>query len=199
MSNNPSSRASILTRLNPMIRIPSGKWSTGALMRVIVPVALELVLFNEVWYLVLMPPITIVVLVCNLGLFFVLVRPRSMETRILGMMLGGVAAVFASAAYYLLGDFPRNQVGVLGSLARGGLVSWEDSLAFPKSGFRLALELVRWQMRTIEGVLVVLLGMGMIWTGGRLDKWCRTRWIGGRERRQAPSIANGPDSAVPSQ
>ena len=103
MPNTPLPRTSHPGRFSLMkINMPSGKWLTGAIMRVIIPLSLELVLFNEVWYLVLMPPITLVVLVCNLGLFFVLVRPKSWETRILGMMLGGVAAVFAAAANYLL-------------------------------------------------------------------------------------------------
>ncbi len=148
-------------------------------MRVIVPLALELVLFNEVWFLVLMPPVTLVVLACNLGLFFVLVRPKSWESRIVGMMLGGVAAVFAAGAYYLLsyrlGSFRVDQIGVLGNLARSGLGSWRASLANPAGDLATVLLLISRHMTEIEGVLLVILGVAIIWAGGRLDEWCRLR------------------------
>ena len=100
-------------------------------MRVIVPVSLELVLFQDVWSIVLIPPVTLVVLACNLGLFFVLVRPKSWETRILGMMLAGVAAPVAVSAYYILGDFQNDRAGMFGRFIRTALEDWVPSLANP--------------------------------------------------------------------
>ncbi len=199
MPSQSSSRPSSLARLNPIAHLPSGKWSTGALMRVIVPVALELVLFQEVWYLVLMPPITIVLLVGNLGLVFVLVRPKSWETRILGMMLGGLAAVLAAIAYYLLGDFVRDHVGVLGKIARNGLKIWAASLTDPAGTLADAVRLVDQHMIEIEGVVVVILGVAIIWACGRLDEGCRILWKGRRGGSQSRSILGGPDPACPSR
>ena len=59
--------------------VPSGRWSIGAIMLVIVPIALELVVFQGVWSIVLLPFMTIALLTVNLGLFFVVVRPRSWQ------------------------------------------------------------------------------------------------------------------------
>src|SRR5262249_44557434 len=85
-----------------VMEIQSGRWSTGALMRVIVPIALELALIREVWRIVLIPPVTIGLLAINLGLFFVLVRPRSWQTWIRGMLLGGVVGMLVSALFLTL-------------------------------------------------------------------------------------------------
>lgn len=60
--------------------IPSGKWSTGAIMRVIIPIVLELVAFEGAWTLVLFAPVTMAILTMDLALAFVLVRPRSWRT-----------------------------------------------------------------------------------------------------------------------
>ena len=67
---------------------------SAALMRLIVLVALELVLFQDVLSeIVLFPPITMIVLAFNLGLFFLVVRPRSLETSDHRDDLGGVVGL----------------------------------------------------------------------------------------------------------
>jgi hypothetical protein len=171
-----------------MIHIPSGKWSTGAVMRVIVPVALQLVLFKDVWPVVLIPPVTIVVLTCNQGMFFVLVRPKSWETRIIGMMLGGVAALFAVIANYSWNGF-LGQIGVVGAHARGYLENTVASLAVPPGDLVAVLRIFSQHMNEIEGILVDILGVALIWMGGRLDNWCRARWSRSRAARQAEATS----------
>jgi hypothetical protein len=199
MPDHPSSRRSLLHHFNLMSHIPSGKWSTGALMKVIVPVALELVLFQEVWHIVLMPPVTIVFLTLNLGLFFVLVRPRSWETRIVGMMLGGIAASFALFAYYMMSGFQGDLVGILGKFAREGLENWQQSLGNPTGDFAGVLRLIRQHMTEIEGVVVVIIGVALIWACGRLDEWTRVRWAGGQGPIPSPSIPSPTDPVPPSR
>jgi hypothetical protein len=182
-----------------MIHIPSGKWSTGALMRVIIPVALELVLFKDVWFLVLVPPVTCVVLTLNLGSAFVLVRPKSWETRIVGIMLGGVAGVIASGAYYVLGRFQGSPYGVIGSFARDYLESLATSQSDPAGNLATFLRLIREHMSAIEAVLVDILGVTLIWAGGRLDNWYRVRWARAREGRRTQSFPREQDPALPSE
>jgi hypothetical protein len=122
--------------------IQSGRWSTGALMRVIVPIALELALVREVWRIVLIPPVTIGLLAINLGLFFMLVRPRSWQTWILGMLLGGFVGMLVSG-FFLALQFGSGPPAVLSNTL------------------------------LIEAILLDILGIGMIWTGGCMDHVCR--------------------------
>ena len=180
-----------------MIHLAPGKWSTAALMRVIVPIALELVFFQGVWAIVLIPPFTILVLALNLGLFFVLVRPRVWETRIIGMLLGGVVAVFVLAGYYLVGDVTRFGLpGLLGRALQSFLMSSMDSLA-DRAG-DLALATLRMTlalaaelriMTAIEGILLDLVGIAVIWAGGWLENRWRVRW---GQRRISPGSAGDP-------
>jgi hypothetical protein len=69
--------------------------STGAIMCFIGVVALELALFQEVWFIVLSPPITMAILAMNLGFLFLILHPMPLESRIIGILMGGVAASFA--------------------------------------------------------------------------------------------------------
>lgn len=192
MPDHPSSRPSVFRRWGLMSHIPSGKWSTGALMKVIVPIALELVLFQEVWQIVLIPPVTLVFLTLNLGLFFVLVRPGPWETRIVGMLLGGILATFVLLGYYMMSGFQRDFVGILGSM-RKGLEDWQQSLSNPKGDFAGVLQLIRVHMTEIEGVVVVIIGVALIWACGRLDEWSRVRWAGRQGPIPTPSIPSTTD------
>ena len=86
----------------PTVR-PSFQTSTGKLMLVVIVAAFELALFQDVWLILVMPPFTIVTLTLNFGLWFLLVRPRWMETRIIGLQLGGVMAALGCFLYMWLG------------------------------------------------------------------------------------------------
>ncbi len=175
---------------NMMIHLAPGKWSTAALMRVIVPIALELVLFQDAWGILLFPPFTMMVLALNLGLFFVLVRPRAWETRIMGMLLGGIGAVFLITADYLVAVWMQSRPpGLLGSGLQSVLMSCLDSLGDPAGDLASVLHLVVRHMTVIEAILLDLLGLAVIWAGGRLEHRCRARW---GQRRISPSSAGDP-------
>jgi hypothetical protein len=178
-----------------MNHLAPGKWSTAALMRVIVPIALQLVLFQGVWRIVLAPPITIAVLALNLGLFFVLVRPRAWENRIIGMLLGGVLAVFVLVSDYLglPGGVLRSvrrfgPLGLLGAGLGSFLMSCADSLGDPAGELASVLRLAVRHMTLIEGILLDLLGIALIWAGGWLENQCRVRWARMRAWRQGRDV-----------
>ncbi len=110
--------------------------STGKLMLLVIVTALELVLFQDVWWILVIPSITIVTLALNLGLWFVLLRRRWMETRIIGMLLGGVAAALGIVLYMSLGVgvvtvVGYQQVGPIGALADNHRHDVEAILARP--------------------------------------------------------------------
>ncbi len=77
--------------------------STAKLMLLVVLTAVELVLFQDVWFIVVVPPVTAMMVGLNLGLWFVLLRPRWMETRIIGMLTGSLAATMGNLLYLWLG------------------------------------------------------------------------------------------------
>jgi hypothetical protein len=174
-----------------MIHLAPGKWSTAALMRVIVPIALELVLFQDAaWVIVLVPPFTVLILALNLGLFFVLVRPQVWETRIIGMLLGGLVAVFVITGNYLIIDIWRSgPPGLLGRGLQSLLMSCADSLRDPTGELASVLRLAVRHMTVTEGIVLDLVGIAVIWAGGWLEDRCRLRW--GR-RGISPGLAGDP-------
>src|SRR6516162_800081 len=110
--------------------------STGRLMLVVIVTALELTLFEGVWQILVIPPITIATLALNFGLWFLVLRPRWMETRIIGMLLGGIAATVCSVLYMWLGFRATaagfQQVGPIGVLLVTTASAWGSS--FPDQG-----------------------------------------------------------------
>ena len=99
---------------------PSGRWSIGAIMWLIVLIALQLALFQGVWFIVLFPPVMIGLLVLNIGVFFGLARPRSWEDRIIGMLLGGPAAAVLSG-FFFFWEFRTGTPGVSSGEYASGL------------------------------------------------------------------------------
>src|SRR5258707_15705625 len=96
--------------------------STATLMAVIVVIAIELAVFQDVWWIVVVPPITMALLAINLAFAFLMLRPPVLETRIVGLLLGAVAACFAT----VLGLAPGTP-GILDRL-QSNLVNWASSL-----------------------------------------------------------------------
>jgi len=159
----------------------SSKISIGKMMCLIVPLALELVLFQEVWWIVAVPPVTIVALALNLGLFFVIVRPAGLETRITGMLLGAIAAFFAMTRYLFVGSrvgwasFSRGRsASIGGAIAHDALVSWASSLPDQEGTTALIAHFLLKHMIVIEFVSLDLIGAAMMWAGGWLENRCRS-------------------------
>jgi hypothetical protein len=158
--------------------------STRALMIFIVLIAIELALFEGVMQILVIPPVTIMVLAINLGLFFLVVRPPALERRIIGMLLGGVAAVFAllaSILQELLVDFSRSRIGVVNDL-KNFLVNWASSLPDQEGLTVSVLRFVSDHIVVIGFGLLDLLGVTMIWAGG----WLESRWRRYRGRPRSP-------------
>jgi hypothetical protein len=167
--------------------------STGALMRLVVLIALELVLFRGVWSVVLVPRVTMMIVALNLGLYLVLIRPRHLDTPAVGMMIAALMAVLAATAYSAvryrvlwpavsprrrLWPFDMVWVGALGHLAFDALsrlLSVPPNPASPVES--LVLKLGRW-VPLIESVLLDLIGLGMMLAGGRYGR----RWRRGKRR-----------------
>jgi hypothetical protein len=176
--------------------------STGALMRLIVLIALELVLFQGVWSIVWVPRITMMVVALNLGLYLVLIRPRHLNTAAVGMMVAALVAVLVATAYAAVRFqvhwppvipwgrrwfFESVSVGVFGRRLLDFLSSLLSVPPDTTSEFELMiLKLGRW-VPLIESVLLDLIGLTVILAGGRFGgRWHRRRQRGGANER-APS------------
>jgi hypothetical protein len=156
--------------------------STGAIMLLVIVVALELVMFQDVWEIVLAPPITMVFLALNLGLVYLVARPRSWRTRILGMIWGGLAAFVGFSGYYALTEAggPGGPSSVVVLSLESAFKSWEASLQDQKGPAAMTLRLLSAHAIWLEFAVLYVLGIGMIWFGGRVQDSLRTRWMPGR-------------------
>jgi hypothetical protein len=155
--------------------------STAALMGFIVLVAIELALFQGVLFIVLIPPMTMCVLAINLGLLFLMVRPALFESRIIGILLGGVSACFATVLAIVMAINIHDRLMNL-------LTSWASTLPNIEG-------LTAWILRSVAANLVVVyfslldvLGVAMIWAGG----WLQHRWYCRRARQRVPATSASP-------
>jgi hypothetical protein len=84
------------------------KLSTSALMRLTILASLNLLLGRLVdgWDILLHPWFFLGVVTLNLGLYALMVYPRTLNTTLIGMMLGGLAATVGIIAY--VGMDPRS-------------------------------------------------------------------------------------------
>jgi hypothetical protein len=181
--------------------MPSGiKVSIGSLMLFIILVALQLVLFQGVWEILVSSPITIMVLTLNLGMFFVLVRPPALEPRIIGMLLGGlVACVTLMIMMLISSELQRTRwttlgrrrrvvprpTGPIGKLVDDELFRWLASLPDQQSPTATILGFVILNINVIEYVLLDLIGVVLIWAGGWIESRLRRRCV--RARAPGPS------------
>jgi hypothetical protein len=155
--------------------IAAKQMSTAAVMKVIVLVALELALFQGVWRIVLVPLATMAVLAVNLGVFFVLVRPPVLETRIIGMLLGGVAACFSTTVGLNLITFEiLNHV-------QNVLVNRATTLPDQQGLTVTVLRTISVHIFVILFAMLDVLGVALILAGGWLD----SRWRSHRARARA--------------
>jgi ABC-type dipeptide/oligopeptide/nickel transport system permease subunit len=154
---------------------PAKPKSTGALMVVILVLACELALFQDVWSIVVIPSITMALLAMNLGFVFLMLRPPALENRIIGMLLGGFAAWIAT----VLGMIPAFG-GKLDQL-RDSLANWASALPDQQGPtvafFRLAADFLFF----VYFALLDVLGVALILAGGWLD----SRWRSRRARARA--------------
>jgi hypothetical protein len=152
--------------------------STGAIMLLVVVVALEMVLFREIWVIVFFPPITMIFLAMNLGLFYLLAHPRNLETRIIGMIWGGVAAFLGIVTYQALSPVHGGGgLGLLEPLLEGTFLSWAISVTDLNSPGAMTLFWLSTHAHWIEFALLDALGVVVIWLGGGMQKRLGRRWL----------------------
>ena len=161
--------------------------STGKLMLLVVVAAGELALFRQVWQvreMLLLPPITMLFLAINLGLFYLLVRPRALKTRILGMIWSGVAASFVIGGYLAISDYVQGIRGrdpaLLGRMMQSGLEYCVTTLEDRNPWEAATLQRLLAYVSAIEFALLDVVGWVMIWYGGHLESWLRGRWRASR-------------------
>jgi hypothetical protein len=88
--------------------------STRELMRLVALVAFNLLLFQGVWWIMIYPPVALVIAILNLALFCTCVRPRSLNRGVIAALGGGLIVVLGVAAYLAEANFrPRLAVALL--------------------------------------------------------------------------------------
>jgi hypothetical protein len=96
---------------------PTLALSTRELMRLVILAAANLLVFKGVGFILIYPPVALVAMVLNLGLFCTFVRPRGMNQGIIAAMAGGLGAVAAALAYLAESRFqPRMAAAILDAL-----------------------------------------------------------------------------------
>ena len=152
------------------------KISIGALMAWISLIALQLVFFQGVWQVLVIPPMTIAALAVNLGLFFLLVRPSALKTRIIGLLLGAIMAALVTIL-----PLNRNTVELADDL-QITVVNWISSQPDQEMLAVRFLQFVATYKIWIAFALLDLIGFAIIWAGG----WVENRLRSGRNDRGSP-------------
>jgi hypothetical protein len=147
--------------------------SIGTLMALIALVAAELALFHEVLVILVIPPVTMGVILLNLGLVFVLGRRSFLGARVIGMLMGGIVALFLMVAYYLVASPRTRFLGPLGFVVHGWLINLAGSQPDPAGPLATFFRRAAGSMAAVETVFIDLAGLLMIWAGGRLERWLR--------------------------
>jgi hypothetical protein len=143
--------------------------STSAIMTVIGLVALQMALFQDVWFIVLFPPVTIAVLALNLGLFFLLVGPNFLKSRIMGMLLASVAISLGISVFAGLNTSNPAKPGVWRESIQQACASWADTLGNPTGPTASFLRFLSVNSILIEFLVLDLLGVATIYFGGWME------------------------------
>jgi len=158
---------------------PSFKMSIATLMGLVAVVAVELALFQGVFVIVLIPPVTMAIILLNLGLIFVLGRNSFLAARIVGMLMGGLIALFLMVAYYVVAGPTPGGLGPLGLRLHGWLSNLAASRPDPAGGLAVFLRRAAGSMAVVEFVVIDLIGLAMIWAGGQIEGRLRGNRRGG--------------------
>jgi hypothetical protein len=168
------------------------KLSTGALMRLTILASLNLVLARVVddWQILLHPWFFFSVVTLNLGLYAVMVYTGTLNTSLIGMMLGGLAATLATIVYagmdpraFMYGG-PFTAIGrLVGSLLNRFLEILPGTV-YPGGPLRLRYD---WIAPIGYGVIDAL-GLIVILAGGWLASLLRAR----KERTGGPATPPSP-------
>jgi hypothetical protein len=162
-------------------------------MLLVVVAAGELAIFQDVWEIIVIPPITMSILALNLGFGFLVLRPRTLERRVIGMMCSGIATSFAMIAYLAM-SFDRvplrGGAGFFGRFIQGALSGSARFLRVQNGALDEALQWLSTHVSWLEFALLDAVGVGLLWYGGRLETWLRRRWP--RPRAASPASLDDP-------
>jgi hypothetical protein len=165
------------------------KLSTAALMRLSILAALNLVLARVVgsWDILLHPWFFLSIVTINLGLYAIMVYSGTLNTTLIGMMVGGLAATLGTLAYAGMDAIAFMYGGPFQYLGR--LLEWLLNLflqALPASvspGRPVQLD------HALLGYLVVdALGVVVILAGGALARHLQSRM----QRGAGPTVRPSP-------
>jgi hypothetical protein len=142
--------------------------SIARLMGFIALFAVEMALFQRVLVIFLLPPITMALVSLNLGLFSILRwLPPSMSARNFGMLGGGMISIFVLVGYYVVSPPVAGMpLGIAGKAISDVLANLAASQADPSAPATTVLRLAARSVLPMEIILLDLLGLAMIWTGG---------------------------------
>jgi hypothetical protein len=147
--------------------------SMVALMWLVVVAALQLALFQDVWFVVLFPPVSMAVLALNLGFFFLMVRPKLLKTRVMGVLLASVATSLGMSVFAGLSTSNPGKPGVWRKAMEDAFTVWADSLPNQQSPKALVLRFLTAHSIVIQFILLDLIGVAMIYCGGWVQHWLR--------------------------
>ena len=168
------------------------RWSTGEIMMVIILIAVELAVFQGVWWIIVMPPILLALLTINLGVLFCLLGGRRWQDRIIGMLLGGILGLVVSLVFYAV-EIRLGRPGVIAGTCLHLVESWTGALRDPGGVVASTFRLIGRRVAAIEGGLLDILGIAAIWAGGRVDHRYRHR----SGRREAGRLVTAQGQAAP--
>lgn len=132
--------------------------------------ALEMAMFQRVFFLVAIPPITMAVVSLNLAVLFAFRSlPPFMARRIAGMLSGGLISIFVLVGYYLTADPTSPALGMGGKVLGGFLNNLAASRLDPSGGLAAVLRHAARSAQVVEIILLDLLGLAIIWLGGWVD------------------------------
>jgi len=165
------------------------KLSTAALMRLTILASLNLLLVRIVgrWDILLHPWFFLSIVTLNLGLYAVMVYSGTLNTTLVGMMLGGLAATLGTIAYAGMGPTAFMYGGPFGELGRLVESLLNHALeALPATVYQGGPLGRRYNWWPLLGYLVVdVFGLIAIVAGGWLARRLRPK-LGRRNASTAP-------------
>jgi hypothetical protein len=168
------------------------KLSTAALMRLVILTSLNLLLVRIVggWNLLVHPWFFLTIVTVNLGLYAIMVYSGTLNTTLIGMMLGGLAATLGTLTYFgmdasvFMHGGPYRQVGRLVESHLNRLLEVLPDRVH--QGAPLALGQAR--MLLISYLVIDMFGLIAILTGG----WLARRLPSRRKRRDTATAPPSP-------
>jgi hypothetical protein len=119
------------------------------------------------------PRVSTAVLALNPGFFFLMVRPRLRETRVMGTVLASVATCLRMSVLAGLSTSNPGKPGVRRKAMEDAFTVRADSLPNQQSPKALVLRFLTAHSIAIQSTLLDLTGVAVICGGGWVQRWLR--------------------------